>query len=162
MCGYIYVCVSTEFNLYSMEIHIHHATVIQWNQILLSKLTACTKQQFSLSSRTMKEEWLLSLSTSSCSLDLPHYAQPLSGFSMCPSLQVPCILLSLYWHHCMHSFLCLSAERKQNCLLLGFPKHFIWAIQTSSLPALTTGPRNSHIRIQIRLPHSPPELLFTT
>lgn len=96
------------------------------------------------------------------------HQQLLSGFAplcttslMCPSLQVPCILLSPYWHHCMHSFLCLSAERKQNCLLLGFPKHFIWAIQTSSLPALTTGPSNSHIRIQIRLPHSPPELLFT-
>lgn len=150
-----------------MEIHMHHGTyttVIQWNQILFSKLTACTEQQFSLSSHIMKEEWLLSLSTSSCSLGLPHYAQPLSGFSMRPSLQVPCILVCLvspYWHHCMHSFLCLSAERKQNCLLLGFPKHFIWARQTRSLSALTTGPSNLDIRIQVRLPHSPPEILFT-
>lgn len=69
-----------------MEIHIHdgtYVTVIQWNQILLSKLTACAQQQFSLSLHTMKEGWFLSLSTSS--LGLPHYAQPLSVFSMCPS-----------------------------------------------------------------------------
>lgn len=63
MYGYIYVSVSVEFNLYSTEIHIHRGTyisVIQWNQILLSKLTACTEQQFSLSSHAVKEEWFLS------------------------------------------------------------------------------------------------------
>lgn len=109
-----------------MEIHTHNGTymtVTQWNQIFLSKLTACTQQQFSLSSHTMKEEWFLSLSTSS--LGLPHYAQPLPVSSMCPSLQVPCILVYLvspYWHHCMHSLLCLSQKKRENRTLcsLGF------------------------------------------
>lgn len=55
-----------------------YVTVIQWKQTLLSKLTACAQQQFSLSLHSMKEEWFLSLSTSS--LGLPHYAQPLSVF----------------------------------------------------------------------------------
>lgn len=89
---------------------------------------------------------------------ISEHPQLLSGFApLCTTSQFfPCVLpllyrfpaylISPYWHHCMHSFVCLSAERKQNCLLLGFPKHCIWAIQTSSLSTLrTTGPSNLDI-----------------
>lgn len=114
--------------------------------------TDYTKQQFSPSSYTVKQGQFLSLSSSNSSLGLSHSAQPISVFSMYPSLQVLHILFHLvpYRYHCMHSFVYLSDERKQSCLLIGFPKDCIWTIQSSSSSALRTiGSSNLHICIQV-------------
>lgn len=160
-------CVSIEFNPYSRELHIHKGTcitVIQWNQILLSKLEKTAVLCKLLSSHIMKEEWLLSLSTSSCSLGLPHYTQPLSVFSMCPSLQVHCILgqpgqsilASLY----AQLFVSVSWEKAQlSAPWLSKALHLGHTNQLSVSPNYRT--QKLRYWIQVRLLCSPLEIVFT-